>query len=227
MVLVRVREHDEVDPAVPRRDPGVEGDEEPIRVRAAVHEQPATPRRLDEDRVALPDVERRRRGRGRPAGPSPPRPPWRRRAPGSSRGSGRHDPSAAEAGRCGSAAAPRCRLRRDRSSSSAGRPAHPGPPRPEHAGDAPPAGGDHEHGSGQPAERRAGRRREGDAREGEIRGRLHDADQHADDDGTRQAEQRCREGRGAGTRKKTADHRERPGGHRQRHERHDEQVEDR
>ena len=57
MVLVRVRQDDRVDPPVPRRDPLVEDDEEPVRVGAAVDEEPAAARALDEDRVALPDIE--------------------------------------------------------------------------------------------------------------------------------------------------------------------------
>jgi hypothetical protein len=227
VVFVRVREHDEVDPAVPRRDPRVEGHEEPIRVRSAVHEQPATPRGLDKDRVALADVERddvdaavrasrRRHGhRG-----------------DSERQDDRKGPDCTVRAQWRPAGAARPRRGRaacsgTRSSRRAGPPAHPGQPRPEDSGDAPPAGGDHEQSRGHPAERRACRRREGDASEREICGRLHDRDEQADDDGARQAEQRCHEGRGAGACEKAADHRERPGGHRQRHQRHDDQVEDR
>jgi hypothetical protein len=57
VVLVRVGEHDSVQPAVPRRNPPIELDEQPVGIRAAVHQQPAAPRALDEDRVALADVE--------------------------------------------------------------------------------------------------------------------------------------------------------------------------
>ena len=57
VVLVGVGEHDEVDPAVPRRHPRVERDEEPVGVGAAVHEHPPARRPGHEDRVALADVE--------------------------------------------------------------------------------------------------------------------------------------------------------------------------
>ncbi|HYH92176.1 MAG TPA: hypothetical protein VD763_03370, partial [Candidatus Saccharimonadales bacterium] len=57
MVLVRMREDHRIDPAVPRRDPPIEPHEQSVRVGAAVDEQAATTRPLDEDRVALPDIE--------------------------------------------------------------------------------------------------------------------------------------------------------------------------
>ena len=57
VVLVRVGQHHDVDAAVPRRDPRVELHEEPLGVRPAVDEHPRAPRGLDEDRVALADVE--------------------------------------------------------------------------------------------------------------------------------------------------------------------------
>jgi hypothetical protein len=227
VVFVRVREHDEVDPAVPWRDPRVEGHEEPIRVRSAVHEQPATPRGLDKDRVALADVERDDVEAAVRAG---------RRRHGhrgdSERQDDRKGPDYTVRAQRRSAGAARPRRGRaacsgTRSSRRARRPAHPGQPRPEDSGDAPPAGGDHEQGGGQPAERRAGRRREGDASEREIRGRLHDRDEQADDDGTGQPEQRRRDGGGASTHKEAADHPERPGCHCQGHEWHDDEVEDR
>jgi hypothetical protein len=57
VVLVRVREHQEVDPAVPWRQPLVEGDEEASRIGSTVHDEPSATAALDEDPVALPDVE--------------------------------------------------------------------------------------------------------------------------------------------------------------------------
>ncbi|HSW43366.1 MAG TPA: hypothetical protein VLM76_12730 [Patescibacteria group bacterium] len=57
VVLVRVGEHDEVDPAVPRRHARVKGHEQAVRVGTAVHEHAAARRAGYEDRVALPDVE--------------------------------------------------------------------------------------------------------------------------------------------------------------------------
>ena len=59
MVFVRVGQDDDVQAAVPRRDPLVERDEHPVRVRAAVDEHPGTGARLQQDRVALADVEHR------------------------------------------------------------------------------------------------------------------------------------------------------------------------
>jgi hypothetical protein len=223
VVLVGVRDDDEIDPAVPRRDPRVEGHEEPIGVRTTVHEQSPTPRRLDEDRVALANVERddvdpavrprRRRHHARcdnereddREGPDSTiraqRTPVRAVRPGH-RGAG-----------CGGTIPPP-------------RPGRPRPPRPEQAGDAPASAGDEEHGSGQPAERRARRRRKGHAREREVRSRLHEHDHQADDEGARQAEQRGEERRGAGTRQEAADEGKRAGRHRERHQRHDQEVED-
>ncbi len=59
MVLVRVGQDQEVDPPIPGRQPGVERQQEPIRVRSAVDQQPPAPSALDQDRVALADVEDR------------------------------------------------------------------------------------------------------------------------------------------------------------------------
>jgi hypothetical protein len=57
VVLVRVREHEDVDPPVPRRQALVEGDEQSRRVRAAIHDHPTAPIALDQDPVALSDIE--------------------------------------------------------------------------------------------------------------------------------------------------------------------------
>ena len=59
VVLVRMAQDDRVDPAVPRRDPPIEGHQQAIGIGSAVDEEPAAPGALDEDRVALPDVEDR------------------------------------------------------------------------------------------------------------------------------------------------------------------------
>ena len=76
MILVRVGENHEVDPAVPRRDSRVERDEETIGVGPAVDQQAPAFRCLDEDGITLADVEHdhvdatvrtRRRGKHRPA----------------------------------------------------------------------------------------------------------------------------------------------------------------
>lgn len=57
VILVRVGDDDQVEMAIPGRHPGIECDEQPLRVGAAVHEQSAASIALDEDRVALPHVE--------------------------------------------------------------------------------------------------------------------------------------------------------------------------
>jgi hypothetical protein len=56
VILVRMGEHDRVQPSVPRRHAPVELDEEALGVRAAVDEDPPAGGTLDEDRVALPDI---------------------------------------------------------------------------------------------------------------------------------------------------------------------------
>ena len=62
VILVRMCQHDEVDPAVPRRDSRIELGEQPLRVRSAVHEHPAAGAALDEDRVALAHIEHHEAG---------------------------------------------------------------------------------------------------------------------------------------------------------------------
>ena len=57
VVFVGVRQHEDVDPVVPGREPLIELDQEPVRVRPAVDDHPPTLAALDEDPVALPDVE--------------------------------------------------------------------------------------------------------------------------------------------------------------------------
>ena len=57
VVLVGVAEDDEVEPAVPGRQAGIEGDDQASGVRPAVDEEPAAVPALDEDRVALADIE--------------------------------------------------------------------------------------------------------------------------------------------------------------------------
>jgi hypothetical protein len=57
VILVRVRQHDDVEPPIPRRQPSVEQDEQPVRVRTPIDEQATTAIPLDEDGVALADIE--------------------------------------------------------------------------------------------------------------------------------------------------------------------------
>jgi hypothetical protein len=59
VVLVRVSQDDAVEPAIPWRDVRVEGDQQPGRVGPSVDQQTPAARPLDEDRVALADVEHR------------------------------------------------------------------------------------------------------------------------------------------------------------------------
>ena len=61
VVLVGMGEHDDVDPAIPRRQPLVERLQESSRVRPAVDHHPPAATALDEDRVALPDIQQRDR----------------------------------------------------------------------------------------------------------------------------------------------------------------------
>ena len=57
MVLVRVRDDDEVDAPVPGGNARVQGRDEPVRVRPSVHEDAAAALAGEEDRVALSHVE--------------------------------------------------------------------------------------------------------------------------------------------------------------------------
>jgi hypothetical protein len=58
VILVRVGQHEHVDAVIPRRQPLVESDQQAVRIRPAIDDQPATASAFDEDRVALPNVER-------------------------------------------------------------------------------------------------------------------------------------------------------------------------
>jgi hypothetical protein len=57
VVLVRMAQDDRVDPAVPRRDPPIEGHQQAIGIGSAVDEEPTALRAFHEDGIALPDVE--------------------------------------------------------------------------------------------------------------------------------------------------------------------------
>jgi len=59
VILVRMGQHDQVDPPVPGRQSRVQDDEQPIRVRSAIHEHAAPGVALDEDGVALTHVQDR------------------------------------------------------------------------------------------------------------------------------------------------------------------------
>ena len=57
VILVRMRQHDRIDPPIPRWDALVESHEQPVEIRSSVDQEPAPARAFDEDRVALPDIE--------------------------------------------------------------------------------------------------------------------------------------------------------------------------
>ena len=59
VILVRMRQDQRVDASIPWRDAAVERDEQAVGIRPAVDQQPTAVRALDEDGVALSDVEDR------------------------------------------------------------------------------------------------------------------------------------------------------------------------
>ena len=221
VILVRVAEDDGVDPSVPRRDPGVEGDEQAARIRTTVDEQAAAARALDEDRVALADVEdgdprdpgrsgdhdraghrqaEEQRSDAR-ASQQTVRTRRARRGARRSRGRGR--------GRC------RGRDRRARRLGDSGPP--PATP-PRHARD--------------PGDRQRGRRGvqgrlERDAGEREARRRVDDGDEDPEDDPAGRRHDRPEDRRRPGDDRDAARQRQHADGHRRRDERHDEQVDER
>lgn len=56
VILVRVRQHDEIDPALPRQQAAAEKRQQPSRIRAAVDEHDRAAE-LQQERVALSDIE--------------------------------------------------------------------------------------------------------------------------------------------------------------------------
>ena len=204
VILVRVRQDDRVDAAIPRRQSLVEGDEEVARVRPAVDEQPAAPAPLDEDRVALADVDdreardavravgdrqaeagdrdgQRRCGEARcAASPSPGRPPRTRMRQAPRAWPGRPPPGAR---------APRCQSR-----------------------------------AGEDQDRRTRRRdaiprrHELEARKRHPRPRAHGRDDRPVERPRRQADERRDHGRQPGQRRETPAERHDAGGHGRRHE---------
>jgi hypothetical protein len=59
VIFVGVGQDHRVDPAIPRREATVQCDEQPIGIGSAIDQQSTAVRALDEDRVALSDVEDR------------------------------------------------------------------------------------------------------------------------------------------------------------------------
>ncbi len=213
VVFVRMRQDDRVDAAIPRRQPTIEGDQQPGRIRSTIHEQPAAVRTLDQDRVALTHVQH-----------GDPRHPGR-----ASRddGSGHEDRDGKGEGRPArpTAGGPRCRRRCRRKSCRGWRRRrhdrdrwrHDGPGLPEPMMEA-----DDESG------RDDGRqhvewRLEGDAGERQARACLYDRNRDAQQDPRRGGQDRSQRPRGPGHDEGTRDERDESGGHRGRQERdHDE-----
>jgi hypothetical protein len=65
VVFVRMAEDDDVDAAIPRRDPTIQGDQQAVGIGPAVDQQTPSARSLDQDRIALADVEDRDPGEPR------------------------------------------------------------------------------------------------------------------------------------------------------------------
>ena len=59
VILVRMREDHGIDPAIPRRDAAIECDQQSVRIRTAIDEESPAARALDEDGIALADIEDR------------------------------------------------------------------------------------------------------------------------------------------------------------------------
>jgi hypothetical protein len=59
VILVRMAEDQDVDAPVPRRNPGIKLDDQAIRIRPAVDQQPPAPVSFDQDRIALANIEDR------------------------------------------------------------------------------------------------------------------------------------------------------------------------
>jgi hypothetical protein len=57
VILVRVAQDEDIDPAVPGRNPGVELEDQAIGIGSAVDQHSPAPIAIDQDRVALADIE--------------------------------------------------------------------------------------------------------------------------------------------------------------------------
>ena len=57
VVLVRVRQDDEIDTAIPQRDPLIEAADQQVGIDSAVHEEAVAVRGLQQDRIALADIK--------------------------------------------------------------------------------------------------------------------------------------------------------------------------
>lgn len=217
MVLVGMRQDHGIDPAIPRRDAAIERHEQPVGIGAAVDEQPAAVRTLDEDGVALTDIEHRD--------------PWHRRRPLAHDSTG-HRETEQQGQECGSVDHPRpgrpCRLgdlRRVLGSARFARrrrPRHGGP----RAMSRPPQCAADRCSRGDGGEQ-VGWRLERHAGEGQTGRGLDDGDEDLQDDPARRSEYRAGDRRPAGQDQRTTAEGHEAGTHRRRDERHDDEVDDR
>ena len=215
MILVGMREDDDVDPAVPRRQALVERDEQAARIRSAVDQHPPAATAFHEDRVTLAHVEdddvrdstgsvddRERKGdvRGREAAHRDLRrlgQCWSGSAPAGGR------PRAGRASRRAIHAVPGHRPARDSA--------------------APPSDAEYQRRRGRGAHR-VPWRAELHARQRQARAGPNDRHHRRVEAPRRQARQHREHRRHARPREHPHDQRQRPGRHRRRHERHDDEV---
>jgi hypothetical protein len=57
VVFVGMGQDQQVDPPVPRRQPGIQRNQQAIRIRPPIDEHPAAAAAVNEDRIALPDIQ--------------------------------------------------------------------------------------------------------------------------------------------------------------------------
>ena len=208
VVLVRMRQDHDVEPAVPRRHPRVQLEQQPLRVRSTVHEHPGPVPRLEEDRVALADVQHHDPGRAA-----------RDVADGDGR-DGDDDDGDAER----HPVAPR-ETRAVRGTGWGGRVRHARPPSPTATTDRPDRGrGERDHEHREEGDDGCQLDRDRDGGERQPGREAHDAHDHVEQEPARQPECRGHDRRQPQHGRGAAGHREHAGTHRGRDERHDQQV---
>lgn len=208
VVLVGMREHEDVDPPVPRRQSLAERDEEPPRIRPTVHDHAAAATALDEDPVSLPHVQDdHARESVRPV-----RDDERQRDDRTGERGGRQPAAPARLPSAG-------RAIRDGGRTSRGAA---GPPRRQQP--TAQAGDREEQDGGQPRGDRVPRRAELDARQRQARAESHGRHDRRVQDPGRQPEEDREDPRQAEAGEDAGSERERAGGHRRRDERHHDEV---
>ncbi len=211
VVLVRVRQDHRVDAPVPRWDPRIEVDQQPGWVRAAIDQQPAAARTLDEDRVTLADVHH---GDARDAARTT---EGHRTADRDA--DGEEDDGEADGARCRRGRSPCDGAGIERRAEWRRR--QPAPhPRPASANE-----DDREDGPG--GDRPGDRCREGHARERDRCGRIDDRDHQSQRDPARDRQDGPDRGRSAGEDQPAAEQRDEAGSHRRGDQRDDDEVHDR